>query len=290
MPIGSIYIIVVSLVGLIWLWYEALRKPRVKQPCCEQCGYPVEGLESLQCPECGGDFRTLGIATPIQRLLSPWLFIPVWTLLLPIPGTLITQIARDLGPRNFNAATTINLGPRSGLFPDLRMVQTMRQSQMGDGQGVSGLSVGGSPDEENVTLLAPPVLQRAPDEVIFEISAPNVPKGSGSHAPHIMHIRGGRDATIDEQALEAWVLSLEENIELEGIREDMAELKGVLNGLAQQQPQLALRRLNVVGGVSTSTNVTNVPWFVTVLAIFWIAVYGAGVLVFMQVRKRRLTA
>lgn len=52
----------VSIVAAIVRWRD-----RVRQPCCGACRYPVEGLTTFTCPECGKDFREAGILVPGVR-------------------------------------------------------------------------------------------------------------------------------------------------------------------------------------------------------------------------------
>ena len=54
--------LVVTLVASIVRW-----KDRVKLACCGACRYPVEGLGTFTCPECGADFRNVGILVPGMR-------------------------------------------------------------------------------------------------------------------------------------------------------------------------------------------------------------------------------
>ncbi|MBX3402361.1 MAG: hypothetical protein KF699_03005 [Phycisphaeraceae bacterium] len=52
----------VSIVAAIVRWRD-----RVRQPCCGECRYPVEGLTTFTCPECGKDLREAGILVPGVR-------------------------------------------------------------------------------------------------------------------------------------------------------------------------------------------------------------------------------
>lgn len=52
----------VSIVAAIVRWRD-----RIRQPCCGACRYPVEGLTTFTCPECGKDFREAGILVPGVR-------------------------------------------------------------------------------------------------------------------------------------------------------------------------------------------------------------------------------
>lgn len=54
--------VVVSLVAAIVRWRD-----RVRMPCCGACRYPVEGLSTFTCPECGADLREAGILVPGVR-------------------------------------------------------------------------------------------------------------------------------------------------------------------------------------------------------------------------------
>jgi hypothetical protein len=69
------------------------RRGRVTEPSCGACGYCVRGLESLVCPECGGDLREVGILTPgTAKPLSRKMRVFVWTLFAPLPAFLLAQI------------------------------------------------------------------------------------------------------------------------------------------------------------------------------------------------------
>ncbi|HEY7089210.1 MAG TPA: hypothetical protein VH518_14030 [Tepidisphaeraceae bacterium] len=46
----------------------------VDQPSCAGCGYPVRGLPSFICPECGCDLREVGIVTPSRYIPGLKLF------------------------------------------------------------------------------------------------------------------------------------------------------------------------------------------------------------------------
>ena len=40
------------------------RGPRVQAPCCGNCHYPVRGMPTFVCAECGSDVREAGIVLP----------------------------------------------------------------------------------------------------------------------------------------------------------------------------------------------------------------------------------
>lgn len=54
-------------VGLLVVLSQVLTKRRQGPMACGACGYPVEGLSALRCPECGADLRKVGIQPAVQR-------------------------------------------------------------------------------------------------------------------------------------------------------------------------------------------------------------------------------
>jgi len=84
----------IGLVGFfaIALFYLSRRLTLKKNraPHCGYCGYPASGLSSMTCPECGSNFRSVGIITPAMRhvpsLRSTLL---LWTLFLPMTGYMV---------------------------------------------------------------------------------------------------------------------------------------------------------------------------------------------------------
>ena len=96
----TVFVIVVFLFARV-LW----RRKAVTQPACGNCGYFVRGIATFTCPECGQDLREVGIVTPSTHAKGwssdPVLRAALWTLLLPIPATILTVAAYDspLTPR-----------------------------------------------------------------------------------------------------------------------------------------------------------------------------------------------
>lgn len=93
--------LIAPLLVLITIWAIIVaRRRKVAQPQCGRCGYPVKGLPTFICPECGGDLREWGIRT--QAMASPrewrWLRLPmllfVWTMILNSVGSMILSELR----------------------------------------------------------------------------------------------------------------------------------------------------------------------------------------------------
>jgi len=82
---------------LVWYALQLLRKrisgPDVSEPSCGSCGYPVRGLPSSICPECGRDVNEVGIIEPdVPRRPGVILPVLVWTCMLPILALLISNM------------------------------------------------------------------------------------------------------------------------------------------------------------------------------------------------------
>jgi hypothetical protein len=88
LPCMVIWIVpLLCVVGLVRLWWDVLVQLRPSQPpSCGKCGYNVAALTTMHCPECGGDFRTVGITAPhLDKRMHPAVFTAAWTLLLTLP-------------------------------------------------------------------------------------------------------------------------------------------------------------------------------------------------------------
>jgi hypothetical protein len=118
---------------------------RVAQPSCGRCGYAVEGLETLRCPECGGDFRAVGIRTPEMTGLTPQtrvkLLVLAWTIIVPTLAVPLAGLVDRSLPRRFANTVTITLQPAPNADLGARLTFT----------GISPERQGGY-DEVEVTL------------------------------------------------------------------------------------------------------------------------------------------
>lgn len=59
--IGFLLLLIACLIVGITLWTTGGRSKGSGEMSCGACGYPVRGLEALNCPECGADLRMAGI-------------------------------------------------------------------------------------------------------------------------------------------------------------------------------------------------------------------------------------
>lgn len=124
--------LVVLAVRTIWVSLTVPR--RVTAPSCERCRYPVAGLSSFECPECGTDLRRTGIVTrPMEMRRRGGMFVAIlsWTYLvgastLMIEGLIATSMAWSAASGAVAAASvqTSVMTPNSGAYATVTLEQT----------------------------------------------------------------------------------------------------------------------------------------------------------------------
>eukprot|EP00752_Nemacystus_decipiens_P015798 g14108.t1 len=117
---------IASVVGLIYIWVRALKQPSYAQGLanCGRCGYGVRGSATMTCPECGADFREVGILSPLMRktFISPALFIVLWSLCLWIPGCVVSSIALATGPQETVSYEDYEINLNTNTYEDFTSV------------------------------------------------------------------------------------------------------------------------------------------------------------------------
>ncbi|MEO6437283.1 MAG: hypothetical protein ABIP55_16190, partial [Tepidisphaeraceae bacterium] len=95
------------------------------EPHCGRCGYPVRGLPTLACPECGGDLRNVGIVAPgIRPRATGRERVGYWTILFFIAMVPLWIMADNL-IRWHDSTTTLELKAAVGDYRlDLSVKET----------------------------------------------------------------------------------------------------------------------------------------------------------------------
>ena len=112
-------LIVGLLVALAVLLLRHAARKTLSEPGCGACDYPVRGLPSFTCPECGNDLRDVGINTPRQqRPLGLGAYLVGWTLLLPPSALIVTTLfAAFVVPQRVSWNKQVMLAnPKSGAY------------------------------------------------------------------------------------------------------------------------------------------------------------------------------
>ncbi|MEM9788993.1 MAG: hypothetical protein AAF842_01180 [Planctomycetota bacterium] len=99
-PVLATLACIAALVAL-WVFVFRYRPGQGHGSTCGRCGYPVQGLSTMACPECGADLREVGIVSDKQRgRVGPLVFVLAWTLLLPIPACTTSAVFTAVGPKH----------------------------------------------------------------------------------------------------------------------------------------------------------------------------------------------
>ena len=292
------------LLGLAWLWYRVLRKPKHQHAVCGQCQYIVEGLQTMFCPECGGDFRKVGIETPGKRdQIGPVRFLVLWTVLLAPLALMVSVVAIALGPQRVTGASTCGLSPTSHSF---RRVNLCFRSDFTAPNGFTrrrrsgpGLSSSG----RRVTLRFPTTTpSRAADVVELTISGPSKPMPPPSARMLSVYPRSGAyrytnaaGQTVDQaqgfnQAVMAdWFAAFGLTADAPDAA-DAAELFALVNAYAQGQASFTANRYVSAGGSSSMSNSRPAGWMLGGVSAFWLLVYVSGIVLYYRRRRRMAPA
>jgi len=118
--IGAVIVgaLVVTAVATVIRWRD-----RVRVPGCGACRYPVEGLSTFTCPECGVDLREAGILVPgmrpkhrifVAEMFAAWAVVAVF-------GMFITSGIVGTSPigQRMSFSRSVTLTAKSGAVPSI---------------------------------------------------------------------------------------------------------------------------------------------------------------------------
>jgi hypothetical protein len=274
-----------SLIGIAVLFWVALRRPPTRQPSCGHCGYAVEGLEALSCPECGSDLRKVGIETPKRRMLHPGLFILLWTLLLVIPYITAFTIAMRMGPRVVVADATFGIMSTSGAMPQLLIDHRIEAIDLGRNVLVSTAS-GNSSTSDGVTTTSiqfPTISGASVREWTVDVRTAG--DAVEAAAPSLTLDSHHWDAaTIDAGALEVVFGEAPSDA-----ADDEAEVAALLNALMDGAPDFTTTRLRIIGSNTVNSASSMSRWYAPTLVAIGAVIYGLGILVYLMLRRKRVT-
>lgn len=94
----------------------------ITEPGCGRCGYPVHGLESNICPECGADRAVVGVVEPrgpTPRWVVTLGWVGAWMVTVSLLASLLNPLLLPGTPRNMSDHRDYKLRPRSGAYPTL---------------------------------------------------------------------------------------------------------------------------------------------------------------------------
>jgi len=280
-PLTILLAMVVVAARAIWLTVVPPRRC-VKEASCEKCKYPVAGLSTWTCPECGSHLLTVGIVTRAMEMrrrggyvgaIGGLLFLLLIVILIGL-WVVVATLGDSVGLFGFRIVTqTVTLTPASGAYPPLTF--EMEQDWT---KGASAASV---------------IVRSAP--------------ASSSSDLHIIYSPGAtitsvdadgtvRQSNVDSDAVTAWLSGQGIDAASSAVITEVAELTAYLQSpptSAGVMPTSADLQSFSIGPMSSTSrtiaqNESAYFWF---LALMW-GIPGAGLILFVLftvliVRRRR---
>lgn len=266
-----------SVFGLIYIWIRALKQPSLIQgmASCGACKYSVRGAANMTCPECGSDFRQVGIYTPNMRkpFIGPLLFLSIWSLCLWIPGSVVSTVIVGMGPHDAVPYAYVELEP-----PDL------------EAASYDSIGFSRSPYGMFIYTQLPDYLATPSDFVDVDI---NGPKGDVWYEVNILNntfedlnASVSNPKPFTRHAIESWVVSIGGDVSKPAVRQQVDQ---IYNNIVQtRSSSLAGANWNTFTTLSKSNSYEFKPalWFVVFQPFVWLFIYIAGVSVYFFLKKR----
>jgi len=292
--------------GIVHLWMRVFRKPHAPHARCGQCGYVVEGLTTMFCPECGSDFRKVGIVKPKKRAVSPVRFTLLWTVLLAPIALVLGSLMVALAPRVANTFCSVYITPVSGSFhlinlhvhgqsrrwfgmmsgpPRTALPPTMvpngHIASAGQTTTATAMGIDGSP--RYITMNPPRPGGRLPS---YEFSLNYFPKSQ----QYIVNNQPVVSGEPSDAVIRDWLVFNGCSPEHPDLLEDAAALQQLIIAIGSRQSEISLSRLNLsanTGGGSFSSSAGRIhPLSVTLVVAFWLLIYAVGIVLYMRHRRR----
>ena len=289
------------LLGLIWLWYRVLRKPKQQHAICGHCQYIVVGLETMFCPECGSDFRRVGIRAPDKRgRVEPGNFLAVWTILLFPVAMVIGGLMIAIGPYKVEAATPLSLVATYRGFDEATVITRYAFTAWGGSAriGLVGEEIGMVGNRITITL--PGVTpRRRPDSIDLDLHPfARSTSRSGSRLSVYPESGGYRYALASGKlvrqpkgfsptVVEDWFAASGLTSASPDLRADAADLFALVNAYAQGKGSFATSRFGLAGGRPAGFTSSPHRWSILAVAAFWLIIYVGGIMFYRRVRLRQ---
>jgi len=294
--VGVVFLIG-ALVFVVFIAFRVGPRSRMRtmaQPCCAACMYPVRGLVSLTCPECGSDLREVGILSPgMKRPMGPWLTIMLWTIALPIPALVLSGIITSVAlpirhQRDELWEVTAPSGPISHV--ELLIHATRLESPRSAGGPTASTVWDDSADQFELRLFRTPPTGGPPDwRLIVELK---------SNSWHTQSDPTQRPlAALDEAAVRAWLGLTDESADEQMTAIAAALVDLIRGGIDRPRARLALTSAlnrppmsdHFAARQSWASSMNGpIPQAMIALTLFWLAFWLVGCIMFYR-RQNRTT-
>ncbi len=240
-----------------------LRRGAVAEPACGRCRYPVAGLPSFVCPECGSDLRTVGILTDqLRRRLPRRSRAGLWTLLIPVPALIISVALGELVEIQAMTSRITLTNPKSGAYRKIEVLEIAR------GHRSRPLLL------EELSILVTRL--DGGDPIRLDVDPKTL--------THWYRDEGGdrieSTAPLDAAAVVNWMTTMgvsgtDEAIMLE-VEEAVAMLKRDAAAMKARNDGPVTHNFNAPGGLGVRGDYSTPIWFIVGAAVLWLAVWLVG--------------
>jgi hypothetical protein len=267
---------IASLGGLVYIWVRALKQPSLAQGLanCGRCHYGVRGSTTMTCPECGADFREVGIISPAMRkiFISPALFVVLWTMCLWLPGCVVSGIAVALGPQEQIEYEDVDIAPpdtKAAGYDNIMLSRT--PYGMYDG-----------PAEEFL-----PLKSRYIDVDIYGPNANEwyeVDLATNTYEDYMSSYSNPQK--FDKAALESWMKTVGADLTNPDVKLQIDQL--YTNIMQTSATGLVGNHWSTytINSQSNWTEDQPAGWFVLIQPVFWLLVYAGGIGLYFFLKHR----
>jgi hypothetical protein len=222
----------------------------------------------------------VGIATAPPAGVRPWVFLLLWTLLMPMFARPLAGMVMGFAPLYVTTGYMISLQPHSEVAPTVSLSLMTKYRMLGraGAPGLPGASgtARGTADRPSATLTLPPVAGVSggtfPTTAMISSTANAMQLGEGPYdAKPIADYLAGLNAAIPREDIEA----------------DAAELAALLNAWTTTAT-FTTTRFGFTGGNGIGpVGPAPAGWYAPTVFAGFFALYVAGVVLFLAIHARR---
>lgn len=267
-----------------WQWRLKLAGRPLTQPGCSRCGYPVQGLTSAICPECGADHRIVGIAHPLPPLpprTRRWLFLLAWSCAVLTLAFVLNPLLLPLTPRDLSNHRDYAVDLFSQSYPHL----TVRQIGYGWGWKASPW-IPDAPRSIWITLGEPHTLSRPYYLAEISIQWDNAYATVFRFDPPAAQSRKLHESngSFTPECIDRWLESMDPDLPADLRRKQAADLYLLATPRPFTEPPPAVANVQVTsitGQPGVVLPYHGLPWVIA----FWLLIYLAGCLVLRRIPR-----
>ena len=266
----------------LWRRYRVGR--RITEPGCGRCGYPVRGLHTPICPECGANRNVVGVVRPYRpsRALGTLGLLAAWAAVLGALAWVGNDALLSLTPRDLSNHRDYRLYPESGMYGPL----DVRRIGYGWGWRTERWAPR-SPDRGWIKMTHGVPGPHFETQADFSLGQPSLSyaitqyNGDRSWASPVF----SQTALLDEQGLSKWLERMYIDPTHPEVRAEVAELLALLKAPDFAPAHHEGLRHFTVASVKGGPEIVAKRHGQGVLTGAWVAVALAGALLIARLRR-----